>query len=186
MIAVLLGFFALATTWRIADWLIHHDWYWTYFRLDTRLSGLVLGSVIAIGSWRLPNIVASAIGGLGLIVLIATALLMPPITGLYLTMGGIWIDVSAGMLVAALAGSEKSTLSRIFAFGPLVYLGLISYGIYLWHYLIARFVRIAVDDPATALPIIAVLSVAVAGLSYRYVEKPLRSLRAPARTAARA
>jgi peptidoglycan/LPS O-acetylase OafA/YrhL len=35
--------YVVATGWRVLDYWLFADWYWTYLRFDTRLSGLVLG-----------------------------------------------------------------------------------------------------------------------------------------------
>ncbi|MGN6516982.1 MAG: SGNH hydrolase domain-containing protein, partial [Rhizomicrobium sp.] len=59
---------------------------------------------------------------------------------------------------------------------PVVFVGLISYSLYLWHWPVLVFTRIALNRellPWETWACLA-LSVALAALSYRYVEQPLR------------
>jgi peptidoglycan/LPS O-acetylase OafA/YrhL len=170
---ILVGLFVVATAWRYADQAIFDNWSRTYYRLDTHISGLVLGSAIAVATPRLPAIAAAIVGGVGLAMLAAAALVLHTRTTLPLTSGGVWIDLASAMIVMALAGNEKSPFGRMLAFGPLVYLGLISYSIYLWHYPIALYAK-ENFEPGAALAIALAFSIALASLSYHLVEKPFR------------
>ena len=71
---------------------------------------------------------------------------------------------------------------------PMVWVGLISYSLYLWHWPILVFFRHYANgkmpDPTTALGL-GVLSIVVAALSWRFIERPFRKpLASPARTVA--
>jgi peptidoglycan/LPS O-acetylase OafA/YrhL len=81
-----------------------------------------------------------------------------------------------------LAGESGSTLtSRFLSQRPMAFIGLISYSLYLWHWPILVFSRIAVfkkfDVPATIGShfVLAILSIAIATLSWRFIETPFRS-----------
>jgi len=59
---------------------------------------------------------------------------------------------------------------------PLVFVGLLSYSWYLWHWPLLSFARIACDLPLTWVQAsgVGVLALALAWLSYRFVETPFR------------
>ncbi|MGV6851466.1 MAG: acyltransferase family protein [bacterium] len=85
------------------------------------------------------------------------------------------IPVSGALLVIA-AGS-KAWLNRVLLMNPvLVWFGLISYPLYLWHWPILSFLQIIIGEaPNDGMKILAVfLSVILAWLTYIFVEKPIR------------
>ena len=84
---------------------------------------------------------------------------------------------TAALIVVAL--QESSVSARVLSFKPLVQLGVISYGLYIWQTLVLSLFAIAnIDEPAYFVELVAVVSsVGVAALSYRYVEQPFRRRR---------
>lgn len=79
------------------------------------------------------------------------------------------------VLVAATSPSS-SLVQRILSWEPLRRVGLVSYGLYLWHWPIVVFLNDQVlDVPRPALALLQVtLTALLAYLSYRFVEKPVR------------
>lgn len=82
--------------------------------------------------------------------------------------------------VLILCASPKAFVNRTLASGPLVFVGLISYSLYLWHWPLIAYTNIIepmhdawVDGLALAV------SFALAVLVYRYVETPFRILQFP-------
>jgi peptidoglycan/LPS O-acetylase OafA/YrhL len=88
-------------------------------------------------------------------------------------MNGPLIDLAGAGLVM-FAVQRQSWLSRALAWKPLVQLGVISYSLYLWHMLVFSWL-----EPAGRFAALAA-ALAVAWLSYRYVETPFRRRRHPA------
>lgn len=176
MVVALSATFALATVWRIADAYLWLDWYRTYYRFDTRASGLLLGGLIAVTHWRPSETMAAMIGRISAYVLIAAIVLFRFRTLWFTAWGGIVADLAAAGIVMSVIASQNSALYRILAARPLTYVGLISYSIYLWHYPLARLLR---DDLSSALAfaIIASAAIAVSALSYEFLERPLKSMR---------
>jgi hypothetical protein len=81
------------------------------------------------------------------------------------------------MLIWALV-QPSSTAARVFGWSPLRELGKRSYGIYLWHWPVFVFTRPDVDLPfggAQAFALRIALTLAIAELSYRFVEQPIRN-----------
>ncbi|OAP42494.1 hypothetical protein AU381_14985 [Sinorhizobium glycinis] len=168
--------FVAATAWRIADSLIWQDWYRTYYRFDTRMSGLMLGGLIAVMPWRPKPETAAMIGRLAAYVLIIGLLMAPFRSPAFIGWGGMVVDLAAGGLILSVFSAEATKLHRFLTLRPLVYLGVISYSVYLWHYPMARLLRY--DLPSgVAFLLVAGCSIAVAALSYELVEKPLKSMR---------
>jgi peptidoglycan/LPS O-acetylase OafA/YrhL len=101
-----------------------------------------------------------------------------------LTLGGTVMAISVAGVVLALFVRADSVISRVLSTKPLVFVGRISYGIYLFHVLTWRVLRPHFDAPtsgpavrALALPVVLALSIFVAWLHYRYVEDYFLSIR---------
>ncbi len=90
---------------------------------------------------------------------------------------GIWAlaPVTGAILIIA-AGSAASINKVFFMSRPMVWLGLISYPLYLWHWPILSFLRIGEGEkPDNTLIIAAILvSIILAWATYYFVEKPVR------------
>ncbi len=92
----------------------------------------------------------------------------------------LWIDASAATLFYGLAGGAGPVV-RLFAARPVVWLGAISYSIYLWHLPVLQLLRPRVLALAGALPrptdfgLSLALVIAVATLSFYLVEQPFHS-----------
>jgi peptidoglycan/LPS O-acetylase OafA/YrhL len=92
--------------------------------------------------------------------------------------------VACTCLVALVAlGGVKSHVVRVLESRPLVFLGIISYGIFLWHLpLLAvlqrnRLTATSAVAPLVNIPLVLVASIAVAYLSWRIVERPALALK---------
>ncbi|MEP6969068.1 MAG: acyltransferase family protein [Betaproteobacteria bacterium] len=85
----------------------------------------------------------------------------------------LWPVLGAALVIAC--GPEAGA-NRLLAWRPLVLVGLISYPLYLWHWPMLSFVRIMEfgDPDAVFLWLAAILSIVFAGLTYRWIELPIR------------
>jgi peptidoglycan/LPS O-acetylase OafA/YrhL len=82
----------------------------------------------------------------------------------------------ASLLVAAVA-HPATRLSRLLATGPAIWLGVRSYGFYLWHWPVIALTRPHIDVPLSGPVLIGLqlaATLALADLSYRFVEQPFR------------
>lgn len=82
--------------------------------------------------------------------------------------------VGAALLISAGPGA---ILNRVFLSNRVfVWIGLISYPLYLWHWPLLAFVRIAYggEPPASLLLLAVVFSIALSALTYLCVERPIR------------
>src|SRR6185295_4959222 len=75
--------------------------------------------------------------------------------------------------------APRSYVARFLALQPLVWIGLLSYSWYLWHWPAMTFTRLANfgDHDLFRDSLVAIGSLALAALTYRFVELPFRDLR---------
>jgi peptidoglycan/LPS O-acetylase OafA/YrhL len=143
--------YVLATLWR---WQ-HPVWIEAYVRFDMRLSGLILGCLIAqIPRDRFP-------AWPGLLALAVAVVVMPSGTNIAQGPGIMLVELAAAV---AILGRPPEWLPK------LAYPGKLSYGIYLWHYPIARVLREWGWSWQATFAVTLLLSVALAALSYHTIE----------------
>lgn len=89
------------------------------------------------------------------------------------------IPVLGAAAVIHSGAGAASLVSRALSAAPLVFVGLISYSLYLWHWILLVFVRYFVIRPMTGLETTVTItaSFALAILSWRFVERPFRGPR---------
>ena len=149
-----------------------------YYGTDTRAYQLLGGAALAMTPklFTLPRVAGrwarwgSMVAVVVLVVLASSAFAVSPISrGVFVTV------VTAALIVLLEAGG---LVARALSAGPVAYLGRISYGVYLWHWPV---IVIAVHGRhlgATQVFVIAcVLSTALAAISYRLLERPIRAAR---------
>ncbi len=161
-----------------------------YYGTETRLSGLLLGSMMAFffAPYRIRGVpgrgvraVLDLAGLAGLVVLVWSFrhFEFPTSTGGNMSVfrGGFLLVDLATLFVIAAVVHPRSDLGPLLGCRPLRWVGLRSYSLYLWHYPIFCVTRPGLDIPLHGWPALAlrlVLSFAAAELSYRYVETPIR------------
>lgn len=150
-----------------------------YFGTDTRAAELLVGSLLALGWWHLSPQVRGArrwdvVGAAGLLVTLALWSIVPQSDPRLLSGGLALVAVVSGaVLVGAMGGGA---VSRGLAASPLVGVGRISYGVYVFHlpvFLVLTPARVGVEGPAL-LGLRVAVTLAVATASYRLVERPVR------------
>lgn len=84
--------------------------------------------------------------------------------------------LSAALLIAS--GPAAGSAHRFLACKPMVWIGLISYPLYLWHWPLLSFARIMKGDSLSLglRGMLLLLSVLLAAITYRWVERPIRRL----------
>ena len=95
--------------------------------------------------------------------------------------GGLVLFAVAAAVLIGVAAHPSARLGRALGVAPLIWLGARSYGIYLWHWPVLELTRPHRDVPFGGPLLIAgqaALTIAIAALSYRFVEQPIRSGRA--------
>jgi peptidoglycan/LPS O-acetylase OafA/YrhL len=162
-----------------------------YYGTDTRAQSIMVGALVAVlipmtrdrtpspGSARRfeSSWIVGVIGVLGAAGL-AYSLHAVDGTGPFLYQGGfLLVTLSTAAVVAVAVARPQDLLSRALSWRPLRYTGRISYGLYLYHWPIF----LVLTTPRTGLSNLSLLllrfavTFAAADLSYRFIEKPIRS-----------
>ncbi|TPE48401.1 acyltransferase family protein [Amaricoccus solimangrovi] len=146
-----------------------------FFLLPSRIWELGLGALIAAGA-------APAVGagpGRGLLAWAGIALIAFGVLGLgeedpFPGWNALYPVLGAGLVIAYGAGTSAGALLST---APLVYVGRISYSLYLWHWPVIVFYRLARGQALAPLDILLVLALSwlLADLSFRFVERPFRT-----------
>lgn len=150
-----------------------------YFSTLTRLWEFGIGGLVALGGSRLTlgRGQAAVASWAGLVGLVACGVVLP-VSGTFPGYAALWPVACAALLLASSRRDElRWSATRLLSIRPLVWLGGVAFGIYLWHWPLLigyRYVQGEQDVPGvlsgTAL-ILAAITLAV--ISRRVVERPL-------------
>ena len=158
-----------------------------YFGTDTRAFSLLVGVVGAIlyPMERLhakvtpqQNMIYSVVS----LVSIATLITVMIYTSEYNTLlyrGGFLLVAILGLIVIISSGKQHTLMSRLLSFKPVVFIGKISYSLYLWHFpvLVLTTPVSEIGNPNIIFVILrVVLTFVLATASYMFVETPIRKL----------
>lgn len=147
-----------------------------FYLVPFRAWELLVGSILATGAipplkrWWARSLAGLA-GLVAILLPMATSLVALPFPGL-----GALLPVfgAAGLLWAGSGG--KHLISPVLSCKPMIFVGLISYSLYLWHWPVLAFARYWAIEPLTPWQASAavVVSFLLATLSWRFVERPFR------------
>lgn len=146
-----------------------------FYLLPSRFWELMLGALLALVQLPQPSsrVVRENIGIAGFIMIgsaIFTYNRWQPFPGEYALLP----CVGAALLIYA--GGTQTLAHRLLSAKPVVFVGLISYSLYLWHWPLLVFTQIALNRvllPWESCALVA-LSVALATFSWRFIEQPIR------------
>jgi peptidoglycan/LPS O-acetylase OafA/YrhL len=152
-----------------------------YYGTDTRAASILIGATLAaLLAWRGP--IRSTGGRVALEVAAVAAagalgVAWFRLAGDRLYEGGLLVcGIAAAVVIASAAHPRPGPVARVLAIPPLVGLGLISYGLYLWHwpiYVVFNEARVGFGG-WRLLGIRLAITFAIAIVSYRFVEMPCR------------
>ncbi len=155
-----------------------------YFGTDTRAAGLLYGAFLAC-VWapdRLPRrfdrlpFDAIGLGALG--VLFWFCLGINQFSAALYQGGFAVVGIATVVLIAATVHPGARFGPRALGIAPARWIGLRSYGIYLWHWPVFMLTRPQLDVPFDGLPLFALrlaATLVLADISYRFVETPIRN-----------
>jgi peptidoglycan/LPS O-acetylase OafA/YrhL len=153
-----------------------------YYGTDTRASGLLIGAALACfwHPWRQRSRVAPVVPdfvGIAALVGIVLFALRSDEFAPFLYRGGFTLlSVVTVVLIAAVVHPNALVLRSVLGCAPLRWIGLRSYGIYLWHwpvYLVMRPQDLGFND-WRLLALRLLVTAALTEVSYRLIETPVR------------
>lgn len=174
LVWAMFAFYLTATLWRWFCVEAGRGHSSVFFSFDTRLSGLMLGSVIAAAFFHKATLrTLKPFSSYAIIAgcLIATALLATKgALALMITFGVTLCEIGIFITILEIMGREKSALRDALSRKPLVFLGRISYGLYLYHAPVIVYLNTHFDW-RVALPLGFAVTFMLAVVSYYLVER---------------
>jgi peptidoglycan/LPS O-acetylase OafA/YrhL len=159
---------------------LRHDATGAFYLPWSRMWELLIGALLSLEWFPAPKtpMVRHALGLIGLALILGTILLYSPTTPFP---GLAALPPCLGATLILYANTEGQTLvGRILSAKPLVWVGLISYSLYLWHWPLLAFGHYYLMRPFTPLEqaLLFASALLLADLSWRFVEWPFRRGRA--------
>ena len=148
-----------------------------YYGTDARAYELLAGALLAL----LPAFLASAaryrrtmrtatVAATALLVVLASSLVH-----LDAIERGIAVTITTCIILIAIEAADGGLLKQLLSSAPVVYLGKISYGTYLWHWLVILFITKQLHlSILSTITVTCVVATALASLSYELLERPIR------------
>lgn len=156
-----------------------------YYGTDTRAFSLLIGAVLALvwPSNRLANkiipkarFILDVVGGIALIIILVMFWKTNQYDPFLYKGGMVLLSIATALLVANLA-HPASRIAQFLRFRPLRWVGVRSYGIYLWHYPILTLTtpKVNAGDFSIIRAILQfLLIILIAQISWKFIEKPIR------------
>ncbi len=158
-----------------------------YYGTDTRAAGLLIGAALAFLAppWRLTRNTGRYAGwvidGIGLAMIAAIGWFFVNTNEFddFLYQGGFaLLSIITAVMIFVVAHPVSHLGRKVFGTSLLVWIGVRSYGIYLWHWPVYMVTRPDLDVGFSGYPLLFVrlaITVVLAELSFRLLEKPIRN-----------
>jgi len=162
-------------------WFAGQDPDGSFFFAPARVWELLIGAICAIIHIRakgktIGSGLANGLSLLGVILILWSIVALNPATAFpsYWTLAPV-----IGTALIILFACKETLVAQALSVKPMVAIGLISYSAYLWHQPLFAFARMrSIADPKPELMMgLALLSLALAALAWRFVEQPFRKKR---------
>jgi peptidoglycan/LPS O-acetylase OafA/YrhL len=175
-----------------------------YYGTDTRATGLLCGAALAflwspqdryrtadkwtllrgLGPSRLKRrwwpampLLLDTLGAAALAALLLLCLHLGEFEPFLYRGGFVLVALATVAVIAVVVHPRSWVVSRLLGSAPMRWVGVRSYGIYLWHWPVFMVTRPELDVPFGGLPLLTsrlTLTIVLADLSYRFVETPIR------------
>lgn len=179
--ALLFAAMLLSATLRAGLWLRTHSFERVFFGSDTHADGLLAGAwaALLLSRGAHPRSRSLSLVAHATLVLLFVFLYRGWLADPAVLVGGLFLlNLGMAALVVCLVQSPGPLLRSFFEFPPLVGLGRISYGVYLWHMVVFGLSgRVPILKTQGSWPLTLGLTVAVAAASYYGLERPVLRLK---------
>jgi peptidoglycan/LPS O-acetylase OafA/YrhL len=172
---LLLGILAAASL-VLSVWLSYTAPRADFYSTSTRIWELLLGALLALNAWKIGGRIAAELLALLSLLVIAAAVCLYWPTMRYPGVNALPVCLAAAALLAT--GRDHVTWTvRLLSMRPLVFTGLISYSLYLWHAAVLSLFRSWNGGAPSASQTVALIGAiwVLAVISWRAVEQPVRS-----------
>lgn len=153
-----------------------------YYGTDTRAFALLIG---VLGAYMYPivNLKSPAskkdrklfeLTSLVTLVIFVVSMFFISETSQFMYRGGFFVYSVLFLIMIISTGKQKTTMSFLMSFKPLVFVGKISYSLYLWHFPIVVFVSPVIANGYLRNFVLLVLIFSFAIFSYKFIENPIR------------
>ena len=151
-----------------------------YYGTDTRAYELLAGALLALvpglfaraSQYRRAIRIATTVGVAALLVIASSLVHLDAIER------GIAVTIVTCVILIAIEAADGGAVKRVLSSSAFVYLGKISYGTYLWHWIVILVVvRTFSPSPFATFAIACLVATALASLSFEMLERPVRTSR---------
>ena len=182
-VAWLLAAFIVLTTWRC---FVAFNWRWqqAYFSFDTRMTGILLGAIAALARPRMSGLsLAVACAALAF----AVALPFMPSLPFHRNTEAVTLSITLAELCAfvLVCHAAQRPTGGFIASRPMVYIGRLSYGIFIWHFPLAFTLRTLEMPTWITLACAIGFAFPMAALCLHLVDMPIKRWRERTWTPAR-
>lgn len=151
---------------------------WAYFTTFTRVWQFALGSLLCVNlsSIRVNKVFAVLAGWIGLFGLVLTGIIFD-VSEMFPGYIALWPMICAILILLSGTRETKNGVKRFLGTRIMVKLGGISFGIYLWHWVLLSFYRYNIGESPGILAGVAIIlvSIILSWLMTKVIEEPIRS-----------
>ena len=162
-----------------ANWFVNVSPNVAFYILPTRAWEIALGGIVAVLLNRnlIKNEKFATNNILSLLGLILICISIFAFDSSVLSPSYYLLIPTIGTSLIIIFSTEKTIAYRILSIKPIVFIGLLSYSLYLWHQPIFAFLRIySIEEPNTSTFLYSIILIfAISYLSLKYIEAPFRN-----------
>lgn len=153
----------------------------TYYQFFSRIFEFLIGSCVALGQNRFQfnKIITNLISTVSVVTLFFIAM-SPTVNQGFPNGYALILCLATGILIATGTSEPKSVWSLILSTRPVVFIGLLSYSLYIWHWPIFVLIRyLNIEETRFVLAMAFLITFVVGYLSWRFIEKPATKINKP-------
>lgn len=151
-----------------------------YYQFSSRIFEFLIGSCIALSpriEFSINKSILVILGLSALFFIIYTATLDNILLG-YPNWHTFFVCFATGLLIALGTNFPSLVIVKTLSFRPLVFIGILSYSLYIWHWVVFSVLRYqTIEERFEVLFIVYSIIFVLAYLSWRYIEKPTKRFR---------